>query len=60
VLTTDGVDAFVFEHQSLNRPASYNVGLNDLLDVGRGDSAIPDRLGIHHEIRPVLALIQAS
>lgn len=36
------------------------MGINYFIDVGRRDAAIPDRIGIHHDSRTMLALIQTS
>jgi hypothetical protein len=40
--------------------ATDNVGVHDFIHVSQSDSAVPDRFGIDHEIRPMLALVQAS
>ena len=37
-----------------------NMRIDDLVDVSAGDVPIPDCLGIYDNIRPVLALVEAS
>jgi hypothetical protein len=60
VLAACAVQALVFQHQALNRTPADNVGVHDFIHVRQRDSAIPDGLGIDHEIRPVFALVQAA
>lgn len=40
--------------------AADYVGVDDFFDVGLGYVSVPDGLGIDHEVRAVLALIQTS
>lgn len=54
------VQAVVFQHQALNRMPADNVGVHDFIHVRQRDTAIPDGLGIDHQIGPMLALVQAS
>jgi len=60
VLAACGVQAFIFQHQAFNRPAADNVFLHDLIHVGQRNTAVPDCLWIDHQIRPMLALVEAS
>ena len=60
MLTSCAVQTLVLQHQALNRPPADNVRFDNFIHVGQTDSAIPDRLGIDHEVRSVLALVQAA
>ena len=55
-----GVDALVGEAQPLDGPAAHQVLLDNRRRVLRLDRAVPHRFGIHHDGRPVFALIQAK
>ncbi len=55
-----GVQTGVGEAQPLDRYAVEDVRLYDLFHIGLGDVPIPDCVGIDHDIRPVLALVEAS
>jgi hypothetical protein len=48
MLTGCGVQAFIPKPQSLNGLAAENVRLDDFINVGKSDAAIPNRLGINH------------
>ena len=54
------VDAGIGQHQALHRAAFDQVRLDNLRHIRRTDVAVPDRLRIDDEIRPMLALVQAS
>jgi hypothetical protein len=48
------------EKEPLHRPAADDVLLDDFVDVGLGDAAVPDVFGIDDDGRPLLALIEAA
>jgi hypothetical protein len=60
MLAGGGVQAFIGQSKALDWFASYDVGFDDLLNVSLGDESIPYGLGIDHEIRAVLALIETA
>src|SRR5215475_3007385 len=60
MLTGWGIQALLLQEQTFHGPASDNMGIDDLVYVGKGNPAIPYRFGIDHDIRSVLALIEAS
>jgi hypothetical protein len=60
VLTNGSIYAGIPQSKALNRLATDNVAVNDFVHVCRCDAAIPDRVRIDHDIRPVLALIEAA
>jgi len=60
VLAVFGVKAGVWQDQSLNRLAPYDVRLDNFIHIGEGDPAIPDGIRINDQIRTVLALVQAA
>ena len=60
VLVRAGVDATLRQAQALDGTVARNVGLNDLGDVGELYVSVPDALGIDHDGRTVLALVEAS
>ena len=60
VLAGAGVDATVGQAQALDGTVVRYVGLNDLGDVGESYISVPDALGIHHNGRAMLALVEAS
>ena len=58
--TGRGVQAVVVQAEAFDRLSADDVGVNDFVDVGLGDRAIPDGVRINHDIWTVLALVQAS
>ena len=54
------VQAGVGKTESLDRLPVNDVRFDDLVDIGVGDVSIPDGLGVDHNRRPVLALIEAA
>ena len=54
------VEAIVGQHQALDWLASYDVRLDDFVDIGLGDLSIPDGFRIHHDVRAMFALIQTA
>ena len=50
----------VRQAQARDRLAADDVAFDDLVDVGFGDAAVPDRVGIDDDGRAVLALIEAA
>jgi hypothetical protein len=58
MFATGCIDASVGEHQSLDWPASDNVGVDDFLDVRGRDAAVPDGIRINDEVGAVLTLVQ--
>ena len=60
MLTNASIYARIPQSEALNRRATDNVAVNDFVHVCRCDATIPDRVRIDHDIRPVLALIEAA
>jgi len=54
------VQALVGQHQSLDRFAAENMRVDDFIDVGFADMAIPDRFRVNDYSGSVLALIEAA
>ena len=55
-----GVQARVRDAQSLDRPSADDVRFDDLIHIGLGDVAVPYRIGIDHEVGPMLALVETA
>jgi len=53
-----GIQALVSDHQTRHWFSAQRI--QDFIDIRWRDVAVPDRLGIDHNVRPVLALIEAS
>ena len=60
MLARSRIQATVGKPQPLDRFPANNVRFDDLVNVGFGDIAVPDGFWINHNIRPVLALIEAA
>src|SRR5579871_4220149 len=60
VLARRSVQTLVGEAQTLDRLAADDVRLDDFVDIGLGDMAVPDGVGIDHDVGPVLTLIEAA
>jgi hypothetical protein len=60
VFTCCGIQAGVGHHQARDGFAADDVGFDDFIDVSFGDVSIPDRIGIDHEVRAVLALVETA
>jgi hypothetical protein len=58
--TAFGVDAFICEAQPLDGPAAHQVLFDNDRRILGPDPAVPYRFRIHHDSRPVFALIQAQ
>ena len=54
------VEAGILQAKPFYWPSAEDVGVDDLVDVGFCDMAIPDGVWIHDYVRAVLALIQAA
>ena len=55
-----GVDARVGQAQALHRPAIHKVFLHNFRGIFGLHMPVPDRLGIDHNRRPMLALVEAA
>ena len=60
MFTSGRIQAFVREPQARDRFPANNVGFDNFVDVRLGDVSVPDCLGINHEIRSVLTLVEAA
>jgi hypothetical protein len=60
MLATGRVYAGFAQHQALNRFASNNVRVDDFIHIGGRDSTVPDGFRINHQVRTMLALVQAA
>lgn len=58
MLATRGVEALVGDHQSLDRLIADDVRVNDLVNIGRGNVAVPDGFRINDNRWAVLALVK--
>jgi hypothetical protein len=54
------IQAFVGEHQARDGFPANDVGFDNFVDVSLGDVSIPDGIGIDHEIRSVLTLVETA
>ena len=52
------IEAGLGQTQALEGPAFDDMRLDDFCNVGLGNVAIPDRIGIDDDVRSVLALIE--
>ena len=59
MLATGRVDAGIAQPQPLYWLASHDVRIDDFIHVGQRHPAIPHPIGIDHQVRTVLALVQA-
>jgi hypothetical protein len=60
MFTSGRIQAFIREHQARDGFSANNVGLDDFVDVSLGDVSVPDGVGIDHEIRAVLTLVETA
>ena len=60
MFTDFGVQAFVFQTETLYWFSAHDVGLDNFFDVGFCHSAVPDCIRINYDVRAVFALIQAA
>jgi len=60
MFTGGGIQAGVGQHQALDGFAADYVGFDDFIDIGFGDVSVPDRIGINHDVRAVLALVETA
>lgn len=60
VLTCRCVETTIGEPEPFHRLSAHDMRFDDLVDVGLGDVSVPDGFRIDDDVRPVLALIQAS
>ena len=58
--TVLGIYARISQPQPFHRPSTHQVLGHDLFRVFRRHMPVPDRVGVHHNRRPVLALVQAA
>src|SRR5690348_7551410 len=54
------IQALIADQQAHYRFAADDVRLHNFVDIGRLHVSIPHRLRINHQVRPMLALVQAS
>lgn len=54
------IQALVGQQQALNGLSVHDVGLDDFVDIVRGNAAVPNLIGINDDGRTVLALVEAS
>jgi len=60
MFTSRRIQAFFRKHQARDGFSTNNVGLDDFVDVSLGDVSVPDSVGIDHEIRSVLTLVETA
>jgi hypothetical protein len=60
VLARFRIQAGVRQPKALDRFAADDVGFNDFIDIGFGDKSVPDGIGINHQIRAVLTLVETA
>lgn len=60
MLATRSVDAAGREHQPCDRLPTYDVRLDDLIDIRFRDVAVPNRFGIDDDVGSVLTLVEAA
>jgi hypothetical protein len=60
MFTSGRIQAFVREQQARDRFPTNDVGFDNLVYVSLGDVPVPDGVGIDHEIRAVLTLVETA
>lgn len=60
VLAAHSIYAGLRRHQSLDWLAAENVGLDDFVDIVQRNPPVPHCVRINHDIRTMLALVEAS
>jgi hypothetical protein len=60
MFTSRRIQAFVREHQARDGFPANDVGFDNFVDVSLGDVSVPDGVGIDHEIRSVLTLVETA
>jgi hypothetical protein len=60
MFTTCGIQTRVSHHQALDGLVADDVGFDDFINVGFSDESVPDCVGIYHEVRAVLALVETA
>jgi len=60
VFARGSVYAVVGEHQALDWLAADDVGLDDFIDIGLSDLAIPNSVRINDDVRTMLTLIETA
>jgi hypothetical protein len=58
--TVLSIEAGIGEPQAFNGPAMDEVFAHDFIDIFESHKAVPDRFGIDHDGRPMLALVEAA
>ena len=57
--TTSRIEALLRQHKPVHGPPMHQMLRHNLIHIHNRHMPIPDRFGIHHHRRPMLALIQA-
>jgi hypothetical protein len=60
MFTSGRIQAFIREHQARDGFPANDVGFDNFVDVSLGDVSVPDSVGIDHEIRAVLTLVETA
>jgi hypothetical protein len=60
VFAGGSIQAGVGQHQALHRFSTDDVRFDDFVNVGFGDVSVPYGIGIDHDIRAMLALIETT
>jgi hypothetical protein len=60
VFAGGSIQAGVGQHQALHRLSTDDVRFDDFVNIGLGDVSVPYGIGIDHDIRAMLALIETA
>jgi len=60
VLTAFCVQTLILQAQAFHGLSTNDMGFDNLIDICLGDVPIPHGIRIHHDVWPVLALIEAA
>jgi hypothetical protein len=60
MFTSRRIQAFFRKHQAHDRFPANDVGFDNFVDVSLGYVSVPNGVGIDHEIRSVLALVETA
>jgi len=60
VFTGRRVQAGICQAEALYRLATYDMRIDDFVDVSLGDVAVPDGVRVDHEVGAVFALVETA
>src|SRR5579863_2306922 len=54
------IETLIWQEQAFHRLSAYDVGFDNLVDIGFGDMPVPNGFGIYNDRRTVLTLIETA